>query len=71
VASEGTDTYTLKPAAIDKKLASYKIRNLQFYNGAIHQAAQAEWPYITDILTKKSRVLTDRHPDIPDEILHN
>jgi spermidine synthase len=70
VSSEGSDMAAIKPAAIDRKLAAYKIKNLRFYNGSIHQAAQATWPYIARILEKKSRVLTDAHPDIPDEIVH-
>ena len=70
VSSEGSDTAIIKPAAIDRKLSAYKIRNLQFYNGSIHHAAQAAWPYITNLLLKKSRVLTDAHPDIPDDIVH-
>lgn len=71
VASEGSDTAALTPAAIDRKLSAYQISDLKFYNGTIHQAAQAPWPFITTILAKKCRVLTDRHPDIPDEIVHN
>jgi spermidine synthase len=71
VSSEGSDTSTITPAAIDRKLSVYKIKNLRFYNGSIHQASQAAWPYITSLLLKKSRVLTDAHPDIPDEIVHN
>jgi spermidine synthase len=70
VCSDGSDTKAMRPGAIDRKLSSYKIKGLRFYNGAIHQAAQAAWPYISEILSKKSRVLTDAHPDIPDEIVH-
>ena len=70
VSSEGSDTSAIKPAAIDKKLSAYKIKNLRFYNGCIHHAAQATWPYIADLLSKRSRVLTDARPDIPDEIVH-
>jgi spermidine synthase len=70
VCSDGSDTAAMKPAAIDRKLSAYTIRNLRFYNGIIHQASQAAWPYITDLLINKSRVLTDAHPDIPDEIVH-
>jgi spermidine synthase len=70
VSSDGSDTAAIKPAAIDRKLSAYKIKNLRFYNGTIHRAAQAQWPYVTKILSQKSRVLTDAHPDIPDEIVH-
>jgi spermidine synthase len=70
VCSDRSDTSSLKPAAIDRKLSSYKIRGLRFYNGAIHRASLATWPYITEILTKKGRILTDARPDIPDEIVH-
>jgi spermidine synthase len=70
VCSDGSDTSALRPGAIDRKLSSYKIRDLRFYNGAIHQASLAVWPYVAEILSKKSRILTDAHPDIPDEIVH-
>jgi spermidine synthase len=70
VSSEGTDIAAIKTTAIDRKLSAYKIKGLRFYNGAIHQAAQATWPYIADLLIRKGRILTDARPDIPDEIFH-
>jgi len=70
VSSKKTDIAAAEPSVIDRKLSAYKIRDLKFYNGAIHRSSQATLPYIAALLARKSRVLTDAHPDIPDEIFH-
>jgi spermidine synthase len=70
VSSEGTNIAAVRPAVIDRKLSAYKIRDLKFYNGAVHQAAQATWPYVSALLARKGPILTDARPDIPDEIFH-
>lgn len=70
VSSDTADMAALSSAAVDKKLRSCGIKNLHYFNGAVHQAHQVVWPYIVDILKKKSPVLTDRQADIPDKIIH-
>jgi spermidine synthase len=70
VSSDGSDMASINRAAIDKKLARYGIKGLRYYTGKIHEAAQVSWPHLDDLLNKRARVLTDRHPDIPDEIVH-
>jgi len=70
VASDASDPGTIRETTINNRLAHYGIRNLQYYNGSVHKAAQITFPYISDILKKKAAVLTDRHPDVPDEIIH-
>jgi spermidine synthase len=69
-ASDGSDMAALDAAHIDRKLEKYNINGLQMYNGNVHVASQIAYPFIARILEQKTRVITDRHPDIPDDILH-
>jgi spermidine synthase len=69
-ASDGADIASIGAAQIDRRLAKYNIRNLQMYNGNVHMASQIAYPFISRILEQKTRIITDRHPDIPDDILH-
>ena len=68
-ASDGIDLAAAKPAAIDKKLAKYGIKGLKMYNGATHAAMRTPYPYITDILSRRARIITDAKPDFPDDFL--
>ena len=70
VSSEKTDLGALKAAGVDKKLKKQKITGLKVYTGAVHEASQAAYPYISDIFKRKARIITDRNPDIPDGIIH-
>jgi spermidine synthase len=70
IASDASDMASLGAAHIDRKLAKHKIRGLKMYNGKVHVASQIAYPFISSILEQKTRVITDRHPDIPDDILH-
>jgi spermidine synthase len=70
VASNGADAAAQSAATIDKKLEKYKIRGLKIYNGEVHRAAQVAFPYISDILRRRARVITDKRPDMPDDIIH-
>ncbi len=70
VSSDGSDLASVKQAAVDKRLERYGVRGLKYYTGRIHEAAQASWPLLDALLAKPARILTDRHPDIPDEIAH-
>jgi spermidine synthase len=69
-ASDASDMAAVSPAAIDKKLAMNRVRGLRMYNGNVHRAFQTPYPFIADILRQKTRVITDKHPDVPDDILH-
>ena len=70
IASDASDMSGLKAAAIDGKLKRNNIRGLKMYNGSVHTAAQTAYPFISDILRRKTHIITDRNPDIPDGILH-
>jgi spermidine synthase len=70
VSSDASDMASVGRAAVDKKLARYGIRGLRYYTGKIHEAAQVSWPLLDVLLNKRARILTDRRPDIPDEIAH-
>jgi spermidine synthase len=69
-ASDASDMAALSPTQIDKKLKKNNIIGLKMYNGDIHKASQAAYPFITDILQQKTRIITDRRPDMPDDIFH-
>jgi spermidine synthase len=70
MSSEQTDMASIAARRIDARLAKYGIKNLKVYTGAIHDASQAVYPYIADILKRKVRIITDKNPDIPDDIIH-
>jgi Spermidine synthase len=70
MSSEKTDLSTIKAASVDKKLKKHNINDLKVYTGAIHEAAQVAYPYISDIFNRKVRTITDTCPDIPDDIIH-
>ena len=70
VASDGSDMAAMTAAKIDTKLRKNRITGLKLYTGAQHTASQAAFPYIDDILKRRVRVITDKRPDIPDDIIH-
>ena len=69
VAGDETDISRCKPASLDKKLEKLGIDNLKLYNGSTHAAMQAAYPYICEILSKPSRIITDKNPEFPDNFL--
>jgi spermidine synthase len=71
VVSDQSDMAKISSAAVDKKLARYGIKDLMYYTGKIHEAAQVSWPHLDALLAKPARILTDKHPDIPDDITHD
>lgn len=71
VSSDGSNPAALSAAAIDKKLARYKIKDLRLYNGPVHTAAQVAYPYVQEILKRPTTVITDKKPNIPDEVIHD
>jgi spermidine synthase len=70
VSSDGSDMAAITRRRVDERLSRYRIKNLRYYTGRIHEAAQASWPLLDRLLKTRARILTDRHPDIPDEIAH-
>ena len=70
VSSESTDLGALTAAQVDKKLKKHKISGLKVYTGAVHEASQVACPYISDIFNRNVRTITDKRPDIPDDIIH-
>jgi spermidine synthase len=63
---------SVKPAALDAKLARYGIRGLKVYSGATHHAMQTPYPYLSTLLARPARVITDARPEFPDDFLfHN
>ena len=70
VASEKSDMAALSAGSVEKKLKKYRIAGLKLYNGAVHEAAQVASPYLSDILKRATHIITDKRPDIPDDIIH-
>jgi spermidine synthase len=68
-ASDGIDMAGVKPAAIDRKLAKLGIKGLKMYNGATQASMLTPYPYISEILAKPARVITDAKPEFPDDFL--
>ena len=62
---------SVKPAALDAKLTRYGIHGLKVYSGATHHAMQTPYPYISALLAKPARIITDARPDFPDDFLYH
>jgi spermidine synthase len=69
VCSAATDIASVKPRTIDARLERYGIKNLQHFNGATHQAMLTPYPYISSILKKRGKIITDTDPIFPDNFL--
>ena len=65
--SPTVDFSRMRPAAIDRRLTRYGIGGLEVYSGATHTAMLTPYPYITRLLAKRSRLITDARPDFPDD----
>ena len=70
VSSEASDMAAISAGKVDGRLKKYNIKGLKQYTGAQHVAAQASFPYIDEILKRNARIITDKRPDIPDDIIH-
>ncbi len=66
VCSEKLDHGVRTPQSIDKRLATAGISGCKVYTGEAHRAMLTPYPYLRDILAKKTRIITDRNPDFPD-----
>ncbi len=54
-------------ATIDRRLSRYGIGNLEVYSGAMHRAMQTPYPFITRLLQRGGRLITDAKPRFPDD----
>lgn len=69
VSSDNVDLESVKCKDIDKKLKFYGIDNLQVYSGSTHSSMQVPFPYISQILKRSARIITDVNPDFPDDFI--
>lgn len=67
--SDSISAQSCRSAAIDRKLSRYGIENLQVYSGSTHSSMQVAFPYISQILKRPGRIITDQHPDFPDDFI--
>lgn len=70
VCSNGIDLNALKPAVIDRRLRQRGINNLKLITGESVAAMQVTFPYVNEVLAKKTRVITDKQPDFPDNFIN-
>jgi spermidine synthase len=70
VCGSSSNAASVSSKTIDARLAQSKVSDLLFYNGAVHCASQVALPIVSSLLAKPCKILTDKHPDIPDEIDH-
>lgn len=56
-------------AATNKRLNSYGIKNLKIFTGEIFQVMRTPYPYIEEILKKRTGLITDKQPDFPDNFI--
>ncbi len=59
----------MSPAKINRVLSGAIIDKLKVYNGETHVSMQVEFPYISQILQKPARIITDAKPDFPDDFI--
>lgn len=69
VSSDSVDVSKVLPATVDRKLAKYGVKGLHVYNGMTHRSMQVRYPFISEILKKRSRIVTDKRPDFPDDFI--
>ncbi len=69
ICSNKTDIAKVSPAKINRVLSGANIDKLKVYNGETHVSMQVEFPYISQILQKPARIITDAKPDFPDDFI--
>ena len=69
VCTSKLDIASIGKHEIDHTLRKNRIAGLQIYNGATHESMQVPFPFITDILNRPARIITDRKPDFPDDFI--
>ena len=59
MASDSTDPLMLSAAEVDQRIAALGLRDLQLYNGAIHQALLAQPNYLRTLLAQAAEPIRD------------
>ncbi len=67
--SDNIDASGIKAEAVDKTLKKSGIDNLEVYSGQTHVSMQVQFPYISKILKRPARIITDAKPDFPDNFI--
>jgi len=67
--SDSINASMFKATSIDKKIQRFGLNNLQVYSGQTHVSMQVEYPYISQILKRPARIITDAKPDFPDNFI--
>jgi spermidine synthase len=66
MASSSTDPALLGAGEVDARIAARGLRDLQLYNGAMHQALLAQPNFVRALLARPARPL--RSGDVLDEV---
>jgi spermidine synthase len=67
--SDNIDASGIKAEAVDKTLKKSGIDNLEVYSGQTHVSMQVQFPFISKILKRPARIITDAKPDFPDNFI--
>ena len=59
MASDSTDPLTLTADEVDQRIAALGLRDLQLYNGAMHQALLAQPNYLRELLAQPAEPIRD------------
>lgn len=68
VSSPSIDTSKVRKPVIESRLKKNGITDLKVYNSDSHCAMQTAYPFISELLRKPSRVITDKRLNFPDGI---
>ncbi|MBD3391611.1 MAG: polyamine aminopropyltransferase [Chitinivibrionales bacterium] len=60
---------TTTASLVNRRLRRNGIRGLKVFTGETFDAMRVAYPYVREILNKRSRILTDRRPDAPEPVV--
>ncbi|MFP4162619.1 MAG: polyamine aminopropyltransferase [Chitinispirillaceae bacterium] len=69
ISSDKTDISEIKTSQTEERIERYGLENLKMYNAQTHKSMQVPFPYISEILTRPARIITDAEPDFPDNFI--
>jgi spermidine synthase len=69
ICSDKADLSALSSAAVSRRLRRRGIRDLRMYDGKVHEAMQVPYPFISETMRTRGRIITDASPDFPDDFL--
>ncbi|HOV62722.1 MAG TPA: polyamine aminopropyltransferase [Spirochaetia bacterium] len=69
IASVSSDPLQIAPTTVDERLKAEGITGLHVMNAHTWQAMLTVPPYITELYQKDACLITDAHPDFPDDFL--